>query len=146
MATNHTMDEADVRRRLDQLVEAIRARDLERLKSMYAPGVVTFDVEAPLRRVGAEAKQGNWAAAFAVIQPPIHYEVRDLTIAVGDDLAFAHGFGRLGGTLGGRRTDGFWVRVTFCLRKIEGAWLVVHDHASVPIDFKSGRASLDLEP
>ena len=37
-------------------------------------------------------------------------------------------------------------RATFCFRKIDGKWLIAHDHASVPLDFKSGRALLNLEP
>jgi hypothetical protein len=31
-------------------------------------------------------------------------------------------------------------------RKIEGDWLIARDHASVPLDFESGRALLNLEP
>ena len=31
-------------------------------------------------------------------------------------------------------------------RKINGKWLIVHDHISVPIDFDSGKAALDLKP
>jgi hypothetical protein len=32
------------------------------------------------------------------------------------------------------------------LRKIDGNWLIVHDHVSVPIDRQSGKALLNLEP
>ena len=41
---------------------------------------------------------------------------------------------------------GFWVRWTACFRKIDGNWLIVHDHVSVPTDFATGKALLDLEP
>jgi hypothetical protein len=33
-----------------------------------------------------------------------------------------------------------------CLKKIDGNWLVVHDQISVPLDFESGKALLNLEP
>jgi len=46
----------------------------------------------------------------------------------------------------GNRFDGFWVRVTVCVRKIDGSWLVGHDHASVPLNLESGRGSVNLEP
>jgi ketosteroid isomerase-like protein len=147
MTTQHPIDEAEIRHRIDKLVEAIRAMDLEGLKPIYAPEIVTFDVQEPLQRVGAEAKRGNWVDAFAAFQRPLGYEIRDLTITSGGDVAFAYGFARLSGTLkNGNRSDGFWVRFTACFRKIDGDWLIVHDHASVPLDLESGRALLNLEP
>lgn len=147
MATQSAVDEADVRQRVDQLVEAIRAMDLERLKPLYTPDVVTFDVPAPLRRVGIEGKLRNWMDAFAAFQPPLAYELRDLSITAGGDVAFAHGLARLSGTLkNGSPAGGFWVRFTACLRKVDGSWLVAHDHASVPLDVETGRAVLDLQP
>lgn len=147
MSTQDAADETGIRQRIDKLVEAVRAMDLEGLKPLYAPDMVTFDVQPPLQRVGAEAKLGNWADAFAAFQRPLGYEIRDLTITLGGDVAFAHGFGRLSGTLkNGNRTAGFWVRYTICFRKIDGNWLIVHDHASAPLDVGSGRALLNLEP
>lgn len=147
MDTRYAVDEAEIRQRIDTLVEAIRAMDLDGLTSLYAPDIVTFDVQAPLQRVGAEAKRGNWGDAFAAFQPPLGYEIRGLTITVGGDVAFAHGFGRLSGTLkNGNKSGGFWVRLTVCFQKIGGTWLIVHDHASVPLAISSGTALLNLEP
>jgi hypothetical protein len=37
-------------------------------------------------------------------------------------------------------------RVTFCFRKLDGAWQIVHDQASVPFGVLSGRGVADLEP
>jgi ketosteroid isomerase-like protein len=39
-----------------------------------------------------------------------------------------------------------WVRATTCYRKIDGKWMITHEHQSVPFDTESGKASLDLEP
>jgi ketosteroid isomerase-like protein len=39
-----------------------------------------------------------------------------------------------------------WLRWTACLRRIDGVWMVVHDHVSVPADLEHGRAVLDLTP
>jgi uncharacterized protein (TIGR02246 family) len=145
MAAQHVIDEAAIRVRIDQLVDAIRATDLDALKPMFAPDIVTFDVTGPLQRVGAEAKLANWEEAFAIFQRPLDYEIRDLAITVGGDVAFVHGFGRLTGTMKNGTRSGFWVRATMCLRKIDRTWLIAHDHVSVPLDVQSGRV-LDLEP
>src|SRR5262245_30548371 len=146
MATQHATDEADIRQRIAKLTEAIRAMDLEGVMAIYAPDVVSFDIVPPLQHVGAAAKRKNWVEAFAVYQRPLGYEIRDLTITVGDDVAFTHSLNRISGTLkNGNRAD-FWLRATTCLRKIDGEWLIAHDQVSVPLDLASGRALLNLEP
>lgn len=38
-----------------------------------------------------------------------------------------------------------WVRATSCLRRQDGAWTIVHEHASVPFDAGTGRAVLRSE-
>ena len=146
MATQHAVDEAEIRAQIDKLAGAIRAADLEGVKPRYAPDVVSFDVGPRLQDVGAEAKWNNWIAAFTLFQRPLGYEIRDLTITVGDDVAFGYSLNRLSGTLKNGNRSGFWVRATICFRKIDGNWLIAHDHVSVPLDPESGKALLDLEP
>jgi ketosteroid isomerase-like protein len=146
MPTQREVDEAEIRHRVDKIVEGIRAKDLEGLKQLYAANVVSFDVEPPLQHVGVEAKLKNWVKAFTFFQD-VEYEVRDLALTVGDEVAFGHCFGRLSGTLmDGTATSGMWVRATFCFRKIDGNWLIAHDQVSVPFDVASGKGVADLEP
>ena len=79
-------------------------------------------------------------------QRPLGYEIRDLTITVGDEVAFGHSLNRISGTLkNGDRAD-FWLRWTTCFRKIDGNWLITHHQVSVPLDLESGRALLNLKP
>ncbi len=146
MPTQREVDEAKIRTQVDKIVDRIRAKDLDGLKRLYATDVVSFDVEPPLQHVGVEAKLTNWAKVFTFFQD-VTYEVRDLALTVGDEVAFGHCFGRLSGTLkNGTATGGMWVRATFCFRKIEGDWLIAHDQASVPFDVASGKGVVDLEP
>jgi uncharacterized protein (TIGR02246 family) len=146
MPTQRQKDEAEIRRQVDKIVEGLRAKDLEGLKRLYTTDVVSFDVEPPLQHVGTEAKLKNWAKVFTFFRE-VTYEVRDLTLTVGDDVAFGHGFGRLSGTLkNATATSGMWVRATFCFRKIDGDWLIAHDQVSVPFDVQSGKGVADLEP
>ena len=146
MPTQREVDEATISQQVKKIVEGIRTKDLEELKQLYATNVVSFDVEPPLQHVGIEAKLKNWAKVFTFFQD-VDYEVRDLNVTVGDDVAFGHAFGRLSGTLkDGTATSGMWVRGTFCFRKLDRSWLIVHDQASVPFDIASGRGVTDLEP
>lgn len=146
MPTQREEDEATIRQQIDSIVQGIRAKDLEALRQLYATDVVSFDVEPPLQHAGIEAKLQNWAKVFTSFQD-VNYELRDLALTVGDDVAFAHGFGRLSGTLrDGTATRGMWVRGTFCFRKTGRVWLIAHDQASVPFDHASGKGVTDLEP
>lgn len=147
MATPHAADEASIRQLIDKLAEAIRTMDFEGLKACFAPDLVSFDVAGPpLQTVGAAAKLKNWEMAFTAFQPPLGYEIRDLTVTVGNDVAFAHSFNRFSGTSQNGTAIGPWVRYTAGFQKIDGNWLIVHDQVSVPADFGSGRALVDLEP
>ena len=146
MPTQREVDEAKIRKQVDKAVEGIRDKDLEGLRQLYATDVVSFDVEPPLQHVGVEAKLKNWAKVFTFFRE-VTYEVRDLALTVGDEVAFGHCFGRLSGTLSnGTATSGMWVRATFCFRRIDGNWLIAHDQASVPFDVASGKGVVDLEP
>ncbi|MGW4065842.1 NAD(P)H-dependent oxidoreductase [Amycolatopsis sp. NPDC004747] len=138
--------EAAVRGRLDAVIEALRAKDLEALRRIYAPDVVSFDVEPPLQHVGVDAKLKNWAKVFTLFEK-VDYELRDLTVTVSAGLAVGHGFGRVSGTLPtGEDVSGMWVRATFVFRHLGDGWMIVHDQASVPFDFVTGRGMTDLEP
>jgi ketosteroid isomerase-like protein len=96
--TQRESDEAQIKQQVARIAEGIRAKDLESLRPIYATDIVSFDVEPPLQHVGVEAKLKNWANVFAAFQD-VNYEVRDLSVAVSDDVAFGHYFGRLHGTL-----------------------------------------------
>ena len=146
MATQRGNDEADIRRRIDTLADAIRAMDIERVMPIYAPNIVSFDVEPPLQHVGAQAKRRNWLNVFSIYQRPLGYEIRDLELTVGDDVAFGHAFVRISGALKNGSMTEHWLRSTTCFRKIAGDWLIVHDQVSAPLDLKSGKALLNLEP
>jgi ketosteroid isomerase-like protein len=147
IGTEHPTDEVGIRQRIEALAGAIRALDLEAVMSIYLTDVVSFDIEPPLQHVGAEAKRKNWERVFAVYEYPLGYEIRDLTITVREDVAFAHSLNRLSGMLkSGTTTVGFWVRATMCFRKVNGHWFIAHDQVSVPLDLTTGGALLNLEP
>lgn len=139
-------DEAAIRQRVEEYIEAIRAKDLERVMKIFAPGLVSFDLEPPLQHMRAESKRRNWTKAFAAYQAPIGYEVRDLAIILSNDLAVGRSVNRISGTLMNGKKTGYWVRWTTCFQKIEDTWYVTHDHVSVPLDLKSGRGVLNIEP
>ncbi len=143
---NKKNDEAEIQRVIEGGVEAIRDKNIEGVMSLYAQEVVSFDIMPPLRYVGAEAFRKPWEEVLSSFQGPIGYEIHDLSITVGEDVAFTHSLNRISGTMNnGQKTD-LWLRWTACWRRVNGKWLIVHHQNSVPVDLETGRAVLDLKP
>lgn len=145
--SNKPTDEAEIRAVVDGWVKAISAKDIDAVMSHYAADIVTFDLAPPLRYTGADALKKSLEAWFPTFRGPVGYEIRDLCITTGDDVAFCRSLNRISGA----RTDGedtnVWVRATVGLRKIDGKWSIVHEHLSVPFYMDgSDRAALDLKP
>jgi len=141
-----TMTEALVRQRVEDWAKTVRARDIDGVLSLYATNVVSFDLDPPLRYAGADNKRRAWQEFFAARTGPIGYEVHELDVTAEGELAFVHSLNHVSGTLANGHTSDLWVRWTACFRRINGVWLVVHDHVSVPADLKNGQAVLNLTP
>jgi ketosteroid isomerase-like protein len=114
--------------------------------TVYAPGLVSFDLDPPLRYTGADSKRRAWEKFFSAFPDAVSYEVNELDITAGEDTAFVHSLNHVRG----RRLDGsvaeLWLRWTACFRRVSTAWLISHDHASVPTDVAHGQAMLNLTP
>lgn len=139
-------DEARIRALIDDRVKAIREKDVGALMSDHAPNVLTFDALNPLQYVGLDKVRERAEQWFSWYQGSIGYEIRDLSITVGNTVAFCHYLYRVSGTMTNGREVDMWVRSTVCFRKIDGRWLVTHEHTSVPFDAESGKALVDLKP
>lgn len=138
--------EEELRQVVLERVAAVRARDPEPLAARQAPDVIGFDVLPPLQSRGSEAVEEKTQAWFDSYTGKISYEVRDLHIAADGDVGFCCFVYHVSGTLiAGDEVD-MWVRATLGCRRVEGRWLITHDHESVPFDPASGRALTDLNP
>jgi ketosteroid isomerase-like protein len=140
-----TRDDAQVQVLVNGWAKAIRAKDADGAMACYAPDAVVFDLAPPLVSAGPDAD--GLQAWFATWEDPIHFEIRDLNVLAGDDVAFCHSLSRLSGT----KTDGekvdIWFRLTLGCHEIGGEWKIAHQHESVPFHMDgSYRAAVDLKP
>jgi ketosteroid isomerase-like protein len=140
-------DEARIRQLIEGWAKSLRAKDIHGVMSHYAPDILVFDLAPPLQYLGADVYRKNWEEWFTSWQGPIGCEIRNLTITVGDVVAFSHSLNRISGRrINGEDTD-VWVRATAGFRKIDGKWLITHEHVSVPFYMDgSYRAAVDLKP
>lgn len=132
--TVQSQGEAQIRRLMMERENAMRERDADRLVSGYAPETVKFDLAPPLRRMGPDARDVNrlrgWFSGF---DGPIDYEIRDLTVTAGHDVAFCHSLNRLSATPhDAAKSFDLWFRATVCLLEADGTWRITHEHNSTP--------------
>jgi ketosteroid isomerase-like protein len=138
-----------IRRVLADRVEAMRSGDVDALVAPFTDEVVKFDLAPPLQQVGPEVRDVDALRAwFVTFDGPVDYEITDLAVTAGDDVAYCHSLNRLAATPVGS-SEGFelWFRSTVGLRKADGAWRITHEHASTPFYMDgSFLAATDLKP
>jgi ketosteroid isomerase-like protein len=132
--------------RVENLVKAIRAKDIDGVMSLYAPNVVSFDFGPPLQYEGSNNRRRAWQEVFSGYPGPIDFEVRGLSVTTQGELAFVHSINLVNGTRASGRVSDLSLRWTACFRRVDGIWLIVHDHVSFPADLERGHAFLDLIP
>jgi uncharacterized protein (TIGR02246 family) len=140
--TTSTRGDAQIRECIDAAAQAIRVKYINALMAQYAPDVVTFDL-MPLQTQGADAYKKNFEAWFDSVQAPIDYEIRDLRVTMRDDVAFCRYLGHVKSTRKAGEKNDYWVRVTAGLQKMNGQWMITHEHVSLPfINMETMQAAL----
>ena len=141
-------DRAEIRALEERFVAAMKAKDLDAIMKVYAPGqtLFVFDVIPPRQYVGAAAYRKDWQTFLDTFEGPITVELTDLDVAADRNLAFSHSIQRVAGTdKQGKKLD-LTVRVTDVYKKARGRWLIIHEHVSVPVDLDSDKPDLNSKP
>jgi uncharacterized protein (TIGR02246 family) len=146
MTTIKASDEVQISALIDERVRASRTLNLAAATRSIASDVVLFDVVDPLYSVGLDALKARATAWFSTFDGPIGFEMRDLRMTIGDDVAFSHCLSHVKATKPDGNEVDMWWRSTVCYGKLDGTWMVVHEHNSVPLNPESGKASTDLQP
>jgi len=147
MGTTHADSAlADVMAVLDNRVEAVRDKDIDRLMSLYSPDIVYFDIIPPHQFTGAGEVRRNFLRWFDEYQGDIGLETHDLHVAASEDVAFAHMIHPDSGTRRNGQNITVWVRSTVCLQRTGGQWLITHEHISFPINPENWSAIVGTTP
>ncbi|MGD1840979.1 MAG: YybH family protein [Thermonemataceae bacterium] len=130
----------------EQWRQTFEAKNVESIMTYYVPDILSYDLMAPLQFEGASMWRENWINFFNAFKGDIQLTFEDLTVFQSGNLATIRGLTRLQGTtVHGEELD-MWTRETNVMRKINGEWLIVHDHVSVPMSFETGKALINLKP
>jgi uncharacterized protein (TIGR02246 family) len=130
------------------LMDAFNAKDINGVMAFYVPdeSLIAFDCTPPRQFVGANAYRKDYEAIFANFPGSIHAELSDWKIDTEGNLGYGHGFSRVVGTDKDGKAWDFTMRLTDVYRKINGKWLIVHEHASFPVDLATEKADLTSKP
>lgn len=128
-----------VRAIIEKWAAGVRARDIDAVLRGHSPDLLMFDIVGPVRLQGLNEYRRTWIEQFF----PWHgetgrFELVDLKVSAGADVAFATALLECAGTEDGNKVA-FTLRLTVGLEKRDGEWTIVHEHHSQPLDFDTAR-------
>jgi uncharacterized protein (TIGR02246 family) len=124
-------DAAEIRALIERWAGAVHAGDLETVLAGHADDIVMFDVPPPDDGVrGIDAYRETWPGFFEWQRQGASFEIVELDVTAGDDVAFAWALLRCGTADELERDPANRLRLTIGLRKEGSRWIVTHEHHS----------------
>jgi uncharacterized protein (TIGR02246 family) len=126
-----TDDETRIRALIERWAEAVHEGDMSAVLEDHAEDIVMFDVPPPedgARGIGQY--RDTWPPFFTWQRQGASFDIVELDVTAGDDVAFAHALLRCGTPEELRRAPDDRLRLTVGLRKEDGRWVVAHEHHS----------------
>ncbi|MCV7056020.1 YybH family protein [Mycolicibacterium gilvum] len=127
-------DQRQIRDTVERWVEAIRARDLDGVLAAHTDDLVMFDVPPPYDGIrGMDAYRDSWPPFFDFLAGGAQFELVELDVVAGETAGFAYALLRCGRPEDFEAEPDVRLRITMGLRKVDGRWLITHEHHSFPI-------------
>ncbi|MFG1931125.1 nuclear transport factor 2 family protein [Mycobacterium sp. NPDC048908] len=129
------MNDADtIRQLILRWADAVHTGDIEAVLADRDPDIVMFDVPPPYDGLrGIDAYRDSWPEFFEWQRQGAVFEIIELDVTAGDDVAFAYALARCGKPEDFATNPDNRLRMTFGLRKRGGRWVVTHEHGSFPL-------------
>ncbi len=126
--------ESQIKVLIEAWADAVRRHDFSGVLAHHEQDIVTFDVPPPLQSKGIGEYKKTWDLFFRYHKPSQAFDIEELAITAGEDVAFAVAIIRCGSGSSSSPPEagGFPFRLTIGLRKIDGDWCITHEHHSVP--------------
>jgi len=133
---DHATNEAAVRVRalIENWARAVRAVDLPGILAHHSADMLMFDVPPPRVSKGLDAYRKTWDLFFSWSNDPVVFDIEEMHVTAGTDVAFAAALMRCAGTEKNGERINLAFRLTIGLRKIGHEWTIVHEHHSVPAE------------
>src|SRR4029077_16642229 len=86
---NISDDEVAVRDLIEAWADSVRRKDYDGILRGHAADFVMFDVPPRFKSVGLYAYRKTWALFFSWSSGPVRFEIREMEVTAGTDVAFA---------------------------------------------------------
>ncbi|MBO0679588.1 nuclear transport factor 2 family protein [Mycolicibacterium sp. S2-37] len=124
-------DETTIRELITRWVGAVATCDQDGVVTDHDDAIVMFDVPPPYDGVrGIDAYRDSWPPFFDYIRSGARFELLELSITAGADVAFAYGLLRCSTDEDFAANPDNRLRLTMGLRKQNGHWSIAHEHHS----------------
>lgn len=124
-------DERQIRQLIEGWAKAVHEGDMAGVLADHTIDIVMFDVPPPHNGVrGIDAYRDTWPPFFTWQHSGAMFEIVELDVTAGTDVAFAYALLRCNTPEGLARNPDSRLRLTFGLRKLNGRWVIAHEHHS----------------
>lgn len=128
-----------------RLGHAHRNKDAEGIVACYSRNALVFSLAPPLKNIGVNHDEtASWLSTW---DGPVIVGDENVEIVIEGEIAWKTALTNMQGVKTDGTEENLWYRSTMCLRKIDGEWLIVHDHSSTPFYMDGSlKAAVDLSP
>ena len=125
--------EKEIRQLVEDWAAAVRRGDLEKILAHHAADIVMYDVPKPFQSVGIDAYRNTWDTFFTFTKPGV-FDIQELHIVADQHVAFCYAAMKCEDKSNSSDYMELDFRLTIGLKKINGQWMIIHEHHSVPAE------------
>lgn len=143
-ATAQGDDKAQIGALFQRFAAAFRHKDLDAIMSVYVHdnSLFVFDANPPRQHVGWNDYRADWKGFFGEMNGNPKFSISDLDFTTDGTIAYGHSIQSVTVGMGRSPRQTVIVRVTDVLQKVNGKWLIVQEHVSIPFDFEKMKPDL----
>jgi ketosteroid isomerase-like protein len=141
-------DQAQIAALEQRIAKGVEAKNADAVMANYIPGdqLMVFDLIPPREYDGWEAYKKDWQGVFDSCAGPISMKITDLKVVSDGKLAVGHSLQHFNCSTAKGYKINMVMRTTDAYRKVNGKWLIFHEHNSVPVDMTTAKADMSSKP
>jgi uncharacterized protein (TIGR02246 family) len=125
-------NESAIRAIIENWAQAVRERNMDGILAYHTADIVMYDVPQPFESRGIEAYKKTWEIFYGWAKDSRVFDITELNIVAGEDVAFAYASMKCSGYDDAGKLEPLKFRLTTGLIKVDGQWMIKHEHHSIP--------------